>query len=100
MLCRVGSHDAYAYTGSRPPDASAPDLVFVHGAAGDHSVFALQSRYFAYHGRNVCAVDLPGHGHSNGDALTSVEALADWLVAVLYADDEGSASVLVHYIGP
>ena len=47
MLCRVGSHDVFAYTGSRLPDPSAPNLVFVHGAASDHSVFALQSRYFA-----------------------------------------------------
>ena len=99
MLCRVGSHDVYAYTGSRQPDASAPNLVFVHGAASDHSVFALQSRYFAYHGRNVYAVDLPGHGHSNGAALTSVEALSDWLVAFLDAANVGSALLVGHSLG-
>src|SRR5689334_22210946 len=107
MRLRVDGHDVYAYTGSRQPGMSAAGpsqganwspsggseaataasvgvdrpaiatVVFVHGAANDHSVFALQSRYFAYHGRNVYAVDLPGHSRSNGAALTSVEALAD-----------------------
>jgi len=128
MRIRVGNHDAYAYTGSPRPmslhgssqganyapssgsesatagsagvvDPDLPSVVFVHGAAGDHSVFALQSRYFAYHGRSVYAVDLPGHGHSNGDALTSVEALADWLVEFLDAANVGSASLVGHSLG-
>ena len=49
--------------------------VRVDGAANDHSVFALQSRYFAWHGMNVLAVDTPGHGRSEGDALPDVEAV-------------------------
>jgi len=99
MRIRVGPHDVYAYTGSRPPDASATNLLFIHGAANDHSVFALQSRYFAYHDRNVYAVDLPGHGHSGGEALTTVEALADWLIAVLDAAKIAKASLVGHSLG-
>ena len=45
-----------------------PTVVFVHGAGLDHSWFGLQSRYFGYHGRNVLALDLPGHGRSRGPA--------------------------------
>ena len=74
MQLDVGGHAVYAYTGSRAFDAAQPTVMFVHGAAQDHSVFALQSRYFAWHGMNVLAVDLPGHGRSEGDALPSVEA--------------------------
>ena len=85
MRVQVAGSDVYAYTGSRPFDAALPTIVFVHGAANDHSVWALQSRYFAHHGRNVLAVDLPGHGRSGGDALPSVEAIADWLPALLDA---------------
>ena len=59
--------------------------MFVHGAAHDHSVWALQSRYFAHHGCNVLGVDLPGHGRSGGAPLASVEAIADWLPRVLDA---------------
>lgn len=99
MRFRVDDHDVYAYTASRRVDAAAPNVVFVHGAANDHSVFALQSRYFAYHGRNVYAVDLPGHGNSDGVPLTSVEALAGWLVAFLNAAAIERASLVGHSLG-
>ncbi|HEX9278879.1 MAG TPA: alpha/beta fold hydrolase, partial [Casimicrobiaceae bacterium] len=67
MRCDVGGRCVYAYTGSRGFDPALPTVVFVHGAAHDHSVWALQSRYFAHHRRNVLAVDLPGHGRSGGE---------------------------------
>ena len=69
MELDVGGSTIYAYTGTRPLDPARPSVVFVHGAANDHSVWLLQSRYFAHHGRNALAVDLPGHGRSAGPAL-------------------------------
>ena len=95
----VGGQAVYAYTGSRPFDPSQPTVLFVHGAANDHGVFALQSRYFAWHGRNVLAVDLPGHGRSAGEALPSVEALAGWLRDVMDAAALETASVAGHSLG-
>ncbi|MEO8538060.1 MAG: alpha/beta hydrolase [Betaproteobacteria bacterium] len=95
----VGGHAVYAYSGTRSFDRSQPTVIFVHGAANDHGVFALQSRYFASHGRNVLAVDLPGHGRSGGEALPSVEALADWLRDVMDAAALDGASVAGHSLG-
>jgi len=80
---RVVGNDVYAYTGSRAVDAARPSVVFIHGAGNDHSVWALQSRYFAYHGWNALAVDLPAHGRSGGVPLATVEALGDWALAHL-----------------
>lgn len=91
MRMTVAGREAYAYTGSRPLDASLPTMLFVHGAANDHSVWTLQSRYFAFHGCNVLAVDLPGHGKSAGPALATVEDLAAWLWTLL--DTVGVAQV-------
>ena len=88
MRLPVAGHDVYAYTGTRAFDAALPTVMFVHGAALDHGVFALQSRYFAWHGKNALAVDLPGHGRSQGNALPSVEAIADWLRDVMDAGAE------------
>ncbi|MBC8055376.1 MAG: alpha/beta fold hydrolase, partial [Rhizobiales bacterium] len=76
---------AYAYTGGKPFNAALPCIVFVHGALNDHSVWTLLARWFAHHGHGVLAVDLPGHGRSRGLPLQNVEALADWLLAVLDA---------------
>ena len=95
----TGSREAYAYTGGKPFDATLPTIVFVHGALHDHSVWTLPARWFAHHGHGVLAVDLPGHGRSAGPALDSVEAMADWLLAVLDAAGVEAASLVGHSMG-
>jgi pimeloyl-ACP methyl ester carboxylesterase len=99
MRLSVQDRSVYAYTGTRAFDASKPSVVFVHGAANDHSVYLLQSRYFAHHGWNVLAVDLPGHGRSEPPALASVEALADWIGAMLDAAGIRKAALVGHSMG-
>jgi pimeloyl-ACP methyl ester carboxylesterase len=79
----VDGRITYAYTGGKPFDATLPCVVFIHGAQNDHSVWTLQSRWFAHHGFAVLAVDLPGHGRSAGQPLPSIEDLADWIERVL-----------------
>ncbi len=99
MLLTIQDSTAYCYGGGKPFDAALPTAVFIHGAQNDHSVWALQSRYFAHHGFNVLAVDLPGHGRSKGAALTSVEAMAVWLVALLDAAGVERALLIGHSMG-
>ena len=99
MIVDAGGRAVYAYTGSRGFDAGRPSIVFVHGAANDHSVWALQSRYFAHHGHNVVALDLPGHGRSEGVALSSVASIADWLVAALDVIEVETATLVGHSLG-
>jgi pimeloyl-ACP methyl ester carboxylesterase len=95
----VEGYPAYAYTGGRPFDPALPAIVFVHGAAFDHSVWQWQSRYFAHHGYSVLAADLPGHGRSPGAPRTSIEALADWVAALLESAGLASAAVVGHSMG-
>jgi len=90
---------AYAYTGGKPLDPTLPCVVFVHGALHDHSVWTLLARWYAHHGHGVLAVDLPGHGRSGGAPLASVEALADWLLALLDAAGVKKASLVGHSMG-
>jgi pimeloyl-ACP methyl ester carboxylesterase len=99
MRIEVAGREAYAYTGSRAFDPKLATILFVHGAGNDHGVWSLQSRYFAYHGRNALAVDLPGHGRSAGAPLESVPAIADWLVEILDALSISSAAVAGHSMG-
>jgi pimeloyl-ACP methyl ester carboxylesterase len=89
----------YAYTGGREFDASMPTVAFVHGAQHDHSVWILQSRYIAHHGRSVLALDLPGHGRSEGPLDTSVEAMADSVLAALTAAGVERAAIVGHSMG-
>lgn len=99
MFLTVDNQKCYAYTANRPFDAAKPGVVFIHGAANDHSVWALQSRYFAYHGWNAFAVDLPGHGKSSGSARNNVAALSDWVVAFLDAAGLKTAALVGHSMG-
>ena len=95
----VDGKQVFAYTAAHALDRAKPSVVFLHGAGLDHSWFGLQSRYFGYHGRNVLAVDLPGHGRSEGPPLASIEAMADWLVRLLDSARIDKASVVGHSMG-
>ncbi len=99
MLFELNGLRIYAYTGTKPIIADQRAVMFIHGAANDHSVWALQSRYFAYHGFNVLAVDLPGHGKSDGPALESVEELARWAIDVLDVAGLKTATLVGHSMG-
>jgi len=74
--------------------AHAPLVVLLHGAGMDRSVWSQQTRWLAHHGTRALAVDLPGHGDSEGPALTSVGDLAAWAAAL--ADALGDR---IHLIG-
>ncbi len=99
MIINLTSDTAYSYTGGKTFDPGLPTAVFIHGAQNDHSVWALQTRYFAHHGFSVLAVDLPGHGRSAGAPLKSVEAMADWLTSVLAATGVQKAILIGHSMG-
>jgi pimeloyl-ACP methyl ester carboxylesterase len=97
VIIDVEGFEAYCYSGGKPFNPVQPTVVFIHGAQNDHSVWILQTRYFAHHGFNVLAVDLPGHGRSKGPAKTTVEAMAAWLIALLDAVgvERGSARLML-----
>jgi pimeloyl-ACP methyl ester carboxylesterase len=99
MFLIVDNRKVYAYTANHPFDAAKPAVAFIHGAAHDHSVWALQSRYFAYHGWNALAVDLPGHGKSEGKAFDRIGDIADWVTRVLDAAGAETASLVGHSMG-
>jgi pimeloyl-ACP methyl ester carboxylesterase len=80
---KVDGKAAFAYTAAHELVPDKRTLVFVHGAGLDHSSFGLQSRYFGYHGWNVLALDLPGHGRSAGPPLPDIGSMADWVFKFL-----------------
>jgi pimeloyl-ACP methyl ester carboxylesterase len=99
MQFDVDGRSAYAYTGGRPFDASRPVVALVHGAQHDHSVWILQSRFLAHHGFSVLAVDLPGHGRSDGPVLADIGSMAAWLLRALTAVGARRAAIVGHSMG-
>jgi len=99
MLLEVDGHQTYAATGGRPFDPAKPAAIFIHGAGMDHSYWQLQSRWFAWHGWSVLAVDLPGHGRSHGEPLTSIAAMAAWIGRLMDAAGLETATLIGHSMG-
>jgi pimeloyl-ACP methyl ester carboxylesterase len=91
MIIDIDGKTVFAATGgigaaSGPP--RPPSMILVHGAGMDSTVWQLQTRYLAHRAEAaglgpVLAVDLPGHGRSDGPPLPSIEAMAEWLAGVL-----------------
>ena len=99
MKFQVKNNEVFASTGGRPFDKKKPTIIFLHGSGFDHTVWMLQTRYFAFHGYSVLALDIPGHGLSLGDSLTSIEDMADWLNDVIEALDIKVVSLVGHSQG-
>jgi pimeloyl-ACP methyl ester carboxylesterase len=99
MKITVNSLETFIYTAGRDVDRNLPSVIFVHGAANDHSVWALQSRYFAYHGWNALAVDLPGHGTSKGAPIRDIGAMADWISALIDSLNIERVAIVGHSMG-
>ena len=99
MELQVDGKKVFAATGGRPFDPGQPVVIFVHGAGMDHTIWALQTRWFAWHGRSVLAIDLPGHGMSDGPALESIDEIGVWLVRLIEVSGAPSASLVGHSMG-
>ena len=99
MFVDVDGAKTFVATGGQPFRPDLPTVVMLHGAGLDHSVWALQSRWFAHRGCNVAAVDLPGHGRSTGTPLASIGAMADWLPALLAALGVETVGLIGHSMG-
>ena len=100
MELTVDGRKAYAYTGGKPFDAALPCVVFVHGALHDHSVWTLLARWFAHHG-HARAGGRPARPRPQRRARRwpSVEALADWTLALLDAAGVQRAALVGHSMG-
>jgi pimeloyl-ACP methyl ester carboxylesterase len=99
MQLSVNGLDTFVATGGKDFDPSLPTIVLLHGAGFDHSTWALHSRWFAHHGYNVLAPDLPGHGRSSGAALPTIADMAEWTAALIDAAGAAKARLVGHSMG-
>src|SRR5262245_27002959 len=99
MIFEVGGKKVFAATGGQPVRPERPVAVFLHGAGMDHSVWTLPGRYVAHHGGTTLALDLPGHGKSEGPALGSIAEMAEWVWRALDAQKITKAFFVGHSMG-
>ena len=99
MKLTVNGETVFATTGGVDFDATRPAIVFLHGAGFDRTIWRLQTRWFARHGRSVLAIDFPAHGWSAGAPLESIAAMAQWTAALIDAAGLKSAALVGHSMG-
>ena len=99
MELKVDDKTVFAATGGKPFDPDLPAVIFVHGAGMDHTIWALQTRWFAWHGYGVLAIDLPGHGKSDGSALESIGDMAAWMGRLVETCGADNVSLVGHSMG-
>ena len=85
------------YVHRRPVPAAWPPVVFLHGAGGTHQHWLYQVRDLAQ--APTYALDLPGHGRSEGPGRDRIAAYGDWLVAFLDATGLEQVVLVGHSMG-
>jgi pimeloyl-ACP methyl ester carboxylesterase len=99
MIVSVDGVSAHASTGGVALSGNDPVVLMIHGAGMDSTVWQLQTRYLAHRGFRAVAIDLPAHGRSEGVALSTVEAMADWVARFAAAAGFESAHIVGHSMG-
>ena len=75
-----------------------PSLVMIHGAGGSSNVWTAQTHLLK--GRcNTFALDLPGHGNTQGGGKSEIGEYAQWLVEVLDSVFEQKPYLMGHSMG-
>jgi pimeloyl-ACP methyl ester carboxylesterase len=99
MYFEVNGKNTFASTGGKEFDKSKPTVIFLNGSGLDHTFWGLHSRFFAFRNYSVICPDYPGHSHSEGPALTSIEEMGDWVNDVVEVLDANNVSVVAHSQG-
>lgn len=75
---KVAGTDLSLWCEETSSGSANPPLFFLHGSGGDYTSW--QEQIPAFSGRrNLFALDLPGHGRSEGEAETDVFTYATWV---------------------
>jgi pimeloyl-ACP methyl ester carboxylesterase len=85
----------YARARGQTPDA--PTLVLIHGAGGSHLHWPAELRRLP--GATVYALDLPGHGRSDGPGCEAIAGYVTALIGFLDATGTGRAVLAGHSMG-
>ena len=93
-----GRRVRYRDGGGGRPVRGRRTLLFLHGAGASSAVWARAASRLAA-GCNLLAVDLPGHGRSQGPAAAGIDGGAEFARAVLDAFDLPRAVVCGHSMG-
>ena len=82
MNFQLENKNVYASDAGKGIDKNKHTIVLLHGSGLSHIVWSLTEQYLSNQSYNVLSLDLPGHGNSEGECLSSIEKISDWIEKV------------------
>jgi len=99
LIFQVDNKNVFASDSGQGIDKNKETIIFLHGSGLSHIVWSLTEQYLSNQNYNVLAIDLPGHGNSEGDCLKSIEEISDWLEKVFKELDVSELTIVGHSQG-
>lgn len=84
--------------GKSDSDVHKKSLIFIHGSGGDHTAWLTQYAQFKEK-YNIAAIDLPGHGRSEGSGESHVKDYSVWINKLLEALGLNKPILVGHSLG-
>ena len=79
MIFEIDKKKVFSSDVGQSFDKNKTTIILLHGSGQSHVVWSLIDQYLSDQGFNVFALDLPGHGNTEGECLKSIEEMAEWL---------------------
>ena len=89
----------FVSTGGMEIDTKKPTILLMHGSGLSHIVWSLHEQFYVALGFNVLAIDLPGHGNSEGPALKSIQEISDWVKKLMNEININTITIVGHSQG-
>ena len=99
MIFEVEKKKVFSSDVGQSFDKKKDTIILLHGSGQSHVVWSLTDQYLSDQGYNVFALDLPGHGNSEGESLKSIEEMAEWLEKVVTKIGINNLSIIGHSQG-
>ena len=99
MIFKVDKKNVFASDSGQGIDKNKETIIFLHGSGLSHIVWSLTEQYLSNQNYNVLAIDLPGHGNSEGNCLKSIEEISDWLEKVFIELNISKLTIIGHSQG-
>ena len=79
--------------------SKSPLIIFIHGAACDHTLWLYQTRYFFNKNFSVISMDLPGHGKNLSKPLNSIKELSNLIKKLIKSLPNKEIYLVGHSMG-
>jgi len=99
LILEIDDKKVFASDAGQGINKDKDTIVLLHGSGLSHIVWSLTEQYLSNQNYNILAIDLPGHGNSEGKSLKSIEEISDWLEKVFNELSISKMTIIGHSQG-